>query len=485
MSKNQKKDSVSTNVIWRLLERFGSKIVTFVVSIILARKIDPTVYGTIALVTVFTAILEVFIDSGLGNALIQKKDADDLDFSSVFFFNVAMCSALYLGLFFLAPVIANFYETPTLVPIIRVLSLTLVISGVKNIQYAYISKKMMFRKFFWTHLIGTIISSVVAIVLIYTLDEKDQIWVIVVQSLVSYGINTILMWFLAGWKPKFIFSWQRLRGLISYGWKLLVAKLINTGYNKLRDLVIGKVYGTEDLAFYNKGDSFPSLLVPNITASIDGVIFPVMAEKQDDKGAIKALVKKSLQITNFIVMPMMAGMIACSTPMIEFLLTEKWLPCVPYLCMFCIVYSFVPFSIANLNAIRALGRSDMILKLEIIERVFSITLLIFAIKYGVFWIGISYVVGELFSAAACAYPNKKLISYGILSQLWDLVPLMIISTVMGISVSFIQLLGLPAILTLCIQVPIGILIYLALSWIFKLEGFMYFYDIIKRKLRKS
>lgn len=476
---NSDKKNISSNIMWRFMEKFSAKFVTFFVSIILARLLDPSTYGTVALITVFTTILEVFVDSGLGNALIQKKDADDLDFSSVFFFNVAMCTVLYLLMFFAAPLIADFYNIQELTPIVRVQSLTILISGVKNIQYAYVSREMIFRKFFFATLFGTIVSAIVGLVMAVA---GFGVWALVAQPLVNYSIDTIVLWITVQWRPKLIFSWTRLKGLLSYGWKLLIAKLVNTTYMKIRDLLIGKIYSTSDLAFFNKGDTFPAVIVPNITASVDAVMFPAMAKEQDNKIRIRELVKKSIQTSSYLVFPMMAGLIACANPLIRLLLTEKWLPCVPFLYMFCIVYAFWPFSIANLNAIKALGYSEKILKLEIIEKIFSIFLLIITLKMGVFWIGISYVTGEIFSTILCAIPNRKLIDYGFIRQFIDLIPLLFTSMIMGFIVYLIQFLGFSDVFTLVIQVVIGVLIYLILSWVFKLQGFMYFYNIFKTKI---
>lgn len=476
---NSDKKNISSNIMWRFMEKFSAKFVTFFVSIILARLLDPSTYGTVALITVFTTILEVFVDSGLGNALIQKKDADDLDFSSVFFFNVAMCTVLYLLMFFAAPLIADFYNIQELTPIVRVQSLTILISGVKNIQYAYVSREMIFRKFFFATLFGTIVSAIVGLVMAVA---GFGVWALVAQPLVNYSIDTIVLWITVQWRPKLIFSWTRLKGLLSYGWKLLIAKLVNTTYMKIRDLLIGKIYSTSDLAFFNKGDTFPAVIVPNITASVDAVMFPAMAKEQDNKIRIRELVKKSIQTSSYLVFPMMAGLIACANPLIRLLLTEKWLPCVPFLYMFCIVYAFWPFSIANLNAIKALGYSEKILKLEVIEKIFSIFLLIITLKMGVFWIGISYVTGEIFSTILCAIPNRKLIDYGFIRQFIDLIPLLFTSMIMGCIVYLIQFLGFSDVFTLVIQVVIGVFIYLMLSWVFKLQGFLYFYSIFETKI---
>ena len=258
-------DKIITNMIWRFAERCGAQGVAFIVSLVLARILEPRMYGIIALVTVFTSILSVFIDSGFGNALIQKKDADDIDFSSVFFFNITICSILYMIMFISAPYIALFYKDNQLTPVIRVLSLTLIISGVKNIQQAYVSKTMQFKRFFFSTLGGTLGAAVLGIVLAY---KGYGVWALVAQHLFNSTIDTIILWITVKWRPKVVFSWHRLKALLSYGWKFLASSLINTIYQKIRSLIVGRHYSSADLAFLNKGDQFPSLLINNINSSI-------------------------------------------------------------------------------------------------------------------------------------------------------------------------------------------------------------------------
>ena len=272
--------NVITNFFWRFLERCGAQGVTFIVSIVLARLLDPTVYGTVALVTIFTTIMQVFVDSGMGNALIQKKDADDLDFSSVFYFNMAMCSALYLIMFFAAPLIASFYRMPELTAIVRVLSFVVVISGVKNVQQAYVSRHLMFKRFFFSTLGGTIGAAVIGIAMAYL---GFGVWALVAQMLFNAAVDTTILWITVKWRPKKMFSFQRLKSLFSYGWKLLASSLIDTVYNDLRQLIIGKKYSSGDLAYYNQGKKFPQLIVTNINTSIDSVLLPTMSKAQDEQ----------------------------------------------------------------------------------------------------------------------------------------------------------------------------------------------------------
>ena len=287
-----KSNVVISNFLWRFLERCGAQGVTFIVSIVLARLLDPSVYGTVALVTVFTTIMQVFVDSGLGNALIQKKDADDLDFSSVFWFNLAMCSFLYILMFVSAPLIAAFYKAPELTPLVRALSLILIISGVKNVQQAFVSRNMMFKRFFFATLGGTLGAAVIGIAMAYL---GYGVWALICQMLFNALVDTIILWITVKWRPQRKFSLARLKVLFSYGWKLLVSHLIDTVYNELRQLIIGKIYSKSDLAQYNRGKQFPHVIVTNINTSIDSVLFPTLSKAQDDPSVVKNMTRRLLE----------------------------------------------------------------------------------------------------------------------------------------------------------------------------------------------
>lgn len=476
---NQK--SFLSNLVWKFLERCGAQLVTFVVSIVLARLLDPVVYGTIALVTVIINLLQVFIESGLGNALIQKKDADDTDFSTVFYFNVAMCTVLYLILFFTAPLISLFYEEPTLTPIIRVLGITLIISGLKNIQQAYISKNMLFKKFFFATIGGTIGSAVVGISMAIL---NFGVWALVWQHLFSIFVSTIILWLTVKWRPKFVFSFTRLKGLVSYGWKLLLASLMNSLYNNTRQLIIGKLYTTEDLAYYNKGDQFPKLIITNINYSIDSVLFPVLSKEQANKETIKAIARRAIKISSFVLWPLMVGLAACAEPLIRLLLTEKWMFCVPYLRIFCFIYVFYPIHSSNLNAIKAIGRSDIVLKLEIIKKVIGVTLLLSTMWFGVMTMAYTLLGYTLIDSFINAFPNRKLLNYNYFEQIKDMLPSILLSGVMGLAVFCITFIGLSDIFTLLIQVLLGVIIYVVGAKIFKFESFTYLLNLLKNIFKK-
>lgn len=454
---------------------------TFVVSIVLARILSPEDYGTIALVTVFTTILQVFVDSGLGTALIQKKDADDLDFSSVFYFNAALCLILYTGIFAAAPFIAKFYDDFVLVPIIRVISLTIVVAGLKNVQQAYVSRNMQFKRFFFSTIGGTIFSAILGIVLANT---GFGVWALVAQQLSNVTIDTLILWVTVKWRPKKMFSWSRLRGLLSYGWRLLVSALLDTGYNSLRNLIIGRVYSKSDLAFYDQGDKFPKAIVTNINTSIDSVLLPSMASEQDTPQRVKAMTRRAIKTSTYIMAPLMMGLAFCAEPIVTLMLTEKWLPCVPFLRIFCITYMFWPIHTANLNAIKAMGHSDCFLKLEIIKTAICLAVLLVSVRFGVMAIAYSALLTSVMSQIVNAWPNKKLLQYGYLEQVRDFAPGILLAVGMGVCVYVISFLSLPTIVVLAIQIILGAVIYIGASAILKLEEFKYLLEMVK-SLRKK
>lgn len=475
-------NKIASNLLWRFLERCGAQGVSFIVSIVLARLIAPEIYGTIALVTVFSNILQVFVDSGMANALIQKKDADNLDFSTVFFFNIVACCFLYVLIFCAAPFIALFYEQPELTAVIRVLCLTVIFSGIRNVQQAYVSKTMQFKKFFFATIGGTVVAAVVGIVLAYM---GSGVWALVTQQLLNIGIGTIILWITVKWRPQKKFSFQRLRGLFSYGWKLLAASLIDRVYNELRSLIIGKMYSSADLAYYNRGNQFPNVIVTNINTSIDSVLLPTMSAEQDHRERVCAMTRRAIKTSTYIMMPLMMGLAICAEPVVRLLLTETWLPCVPYLRIFCFTYALYPIHTANLNAIKALGRSDIFLKLEIIKKAVGLIALGISMWFGPIWMAYSLLATALISSIVNAFPNRKLLKYSYSEQIKDMLPQIILSCVMGSLVYCVQFLGFHDIIILIIQVAVGAFVYIAGSLLFKLESFEYIWNMVKGYIPKK
>lgn len=476
------KEKVLSNLFWRFLERTGAQSVALIVSIVLARILSPTDYGIIALITVFINILNVFVDSGLGTALIQKKDADDIDFSTVFYTNIVFCVLLYIIMFFVAPFLATFYKNEQLTSIIRVLSITILISGVKNIQQSYVSKTLQFRKFFFSTLIGTITAAVVGI---YMAHHGYGVWALVAQQLTNLAIDTILLWITVKWRPMFIFSFKRLKGLFSYGWKILISALLDTFYTNLRNLIIGNKYTSEDLAFYTKGELFPKAIVGNITNTIDSVLLPTMSAEQDDTERVKQMTRRAIKTSTFCIAPLMMGLAACAPNVISLLLTDKWLSAVPFLIAFCITYIFYPIHTANINAIKAMGRSDLFLKLEILKKIVGLIILFSTMWFGVKVMAYSLLFASVICQLINSWPNKKLLNYGYLEQLKDILPSILMAAGMGVIIYFGIFIPVSKILQLIIQIVLGIVIFVCGSKLFRLESYIYIENIIKTKRCKN
>lgn len=472
------KQYIFTNFIWKFAERCGSQAISFIVSIILARLLMPSDYGTVALVMVFLTILQVFADSGFGVALIQKKNADDIDFSSVFYVNIAVGTLLYFIMWLAAPMIASFYGMPDLVALVRVMSLVLLINSLRNVQQAYVSKHMIFKRFFYATLGGSIISAVVGISMAYL---GFGVWALVAQQLTNSAIGTAILWFTVNWRPKLVCSVKRLKGLFSFGWKMLSSALLDTGYQQLWQLIIGKLYSPADLAFFNQGQKFPNLIVTNINASIDSILLPTMASEQDHRERVRDMTRRAIKTSIFIMAPMMMVLAFSSTNVVTLVLTEKWLPCVPFLCIFCINYMFWPVHTANLNAINALGRSDIFLKLEIIKKVVGISVLLFTMQYSVMAMAYGMLLTGVLSQIINSWPNRKLLGYGYLHQLRDLLPSIVLAVIAGVVAYGISMMQLPIHLALVIalQVIAGAVTYLALSYLFHVDSLLYLFQVIK------
>ncbi len=474
------KKQVLAGLFWKFSERIIAQLISLIVSIILARMLEPTDYGAVSLVMVFITIANVFVSSGLGSALIQKKDADNLDFSSVLFINIVMGLILYLVLFFIAPYVATFYNMPILAPVLRVLGIRIPVAAVNSVQHAYVSRNMLFKRFFWSTLFGTLFSGIVGIAMAF---QGWGVWALVAQYLVNCCTDTVVLWITIKWRPQFKYSWERAKGLVKYGWKILVSGLIDSVYSQLRSLIIGKLYRPESLAFYNQGDKYPSLIVININASISGVLFPAIAQFQDDTEKMKQMTRRAIQVSSFVMWPMMIGLAVVAEPFVELILTDKWLSCVPYLRIFCFSYGLWPIHTANLQVLNAMGRSDLYLRLEIIKKAVGIITLIITMQYGTLAIAWGVFFTGITSTFINSSPNKKLLNYTYYEQLQDLLPGLLLSGIMALLIYPLHFLEISSILLIILQVLLGGSIYLLLAFFIKQPTFLYLLSFVKKKHR--
>lgn len=476
------KSKVMSGLVWKYAERCGAQGIQFIVSIVLARLLTPADYGLIGLITVFITVAQVFAQSGMGQALVQRKGADELDFSTVFYYSLGFSVILYWILFAVAPFIASFYNAPKLTAVVRVLGLGVIVGAVNSVQNAYVQKTMQFKKFFFSTLGGTIASAFTGIFAAY---KGYGVWALVVQQLTNQIINTIVLWFTVKWRPMLKFSFGRMKKLFSFGWKLLCSNLLDTVYSNMYSLIIGKFYSSADLGYYNKGKSFPMLIINNINTAINSVLLPVMSEAQDEKERVKAMVRRSISVSTFIIFPLMAGLAAVAEPMVKILLTDKWLLAVPFIQFCCFTYAFWPVHTANLQAITALGRSDIFLKLEIIKKLQGILILIITLPHGLYVMMAGRCFGTVLSSFINAFPNKKLLNYSYLEQMKDILPSMLLSLVMCVIVLGVNLLKLNVWITIFVQIILGAFIYIGGAKLFKFEMFNYVLNTAMSILRRK
>ena len=475
---------VFSGLFWVYLENIAAQVVNFIVSIVLARLLAPDDYGTIALVNVFINISNVFVTSSFSNSLIQKKDADDLDYSSMFWFSLSVAVVLYVGLFFASPGISKFYNNNDLLLILRILALRIPLSAYNSIQTAYVSSHMVFKKSFISTLGGALLSGVFGIALAYM---GFGIWALVGQSLLNVLFNTLILMIVVKWRPRRIFSLQRLKPLVKYGWKLLVTGLLFTSYSELRSLVIGKRYSADDLGYYDRGNSFPRLIAANIDSTINRVLFPSLSQKQDDLERLLAMARRAGKTSTYLMTPLLFGLAIVAEPLVLLLLGEKWLPCVPYLQILSLVWWLQPIQTCAAQAIKAIGRSDIYLKIEIISKICGILLLAGAvfIVNSVYAIAMSMLIGQAIAVVFYGTCMSKYIGYKIKDQLHNFLIPTLLGIAMSISVYFIPKVIHSTIFCLFIQVILGGGIYIGLSAIFKVEEYKYLLNLVKERMRKK
>ena len=474
------REKTYTNFFWKFLEQTLGQFVSLVVSIVLARILLPEDYGVVTVVLIFIVVCDVFISQGFASALIQKKEVDDRDYSSMFYASLALSLLLYSALFFSAPFIQSFFgsQYALLSPILRVMGLQIPISAVKAIQQAVVSRNLQFRKFFWATLGGKCMSAVVGI---WMALEGYGAWALAGQSLSCCLVDTLILSLIVKWRPIAYFSWGRIRSMVSFGSKLVAAGLVDTLYNKLRSFVIGKQFNPADLAFYEKGDQFPSLLMNTTNSSLMAVLFPVMSKFQEDKNSVLQVCRRSVKVCTYVLFPIMAVLALVSEDLICVLLTDKWIECTPYAQIFCAVYAFYPIYTVNIQAIKAVGQGNAYLILEVAKKITGILCLIIAIPYGMIWIALSLLISTFINYIINGIAAKLVLGYGIRQQVVDILPNVAVVAIMTIVVYFLPQISDSRILNLVINCVICVLLYGGVSLLFKNENLQYLMSFITSK----
>lgn len=442
------KHRIVSGVFWQGLERIGSQGISFVISIVLARLLAPEEFGVIAIIMIFTALCGCFVDSGFGSALIQKQDITEADCSSVFYINIAVAFVMYGLLFLGAPWIAMFYHSPQLSLYLRFSALVVVIRSFSNVQLALLNKRMLFHLSFRINWVALLISGATGIILAYC---GLGVWALIAQQLSNAVVTGISLWLWVKWHPQWLFDWSRAKELFQFGWKLFVSALLDTLYNDIYSLTIGKIANLTMLSYYNRGKSIPNIGMGSINSTLGSVLFPAFSEIQSDREKMRLLAKRGLQNIMFAVVPALTLLFVLAEPLVKILLTEKWLPCVIFLRLCCIEYLFWPLHTTNLQIITACGRSDVFLILEIIKKIQCAVMIFATYRYGVTAMVIGACVLGFFCAIENGWINRKLINYAPWTQLWDLFPMFLIGVISG-SLVF---LGLHFIINPWLQLFIG------------------------------
>lgn len=480
-------EKIYKGLFWTYAERFSAQIVSVIVTIIIARILLPEQYGIIAIVTVLINICDALVTGGIGNALIQKKECLKIDYDSIFLLNFILSIVLYFILFFLAPFFEKIYMFESLTIIIRIMGVKIIIASLNSVQHAYVQKKMAFRKFFYSTFVGTLISAIVGIILAY---NGFGVWALVAQYLTNSVIDTIMLYFFSGWKPGIKYSSTRVKEMLPYGFKYLFASIISVSEESARSLIIGKVYNSSELAYYDQGKKYPSLIVGTINTCIAKVLLPALSNIQNDIEAVKEITRKFIRISSYILCPMMLGFVCLSKCFISVVLTDKWLPAVEYINVFCLAYLTRAITTTCQQSLLSQGRSDINLLMEIINKSISISMTLVAIFVfdNPFYVAVSFLIAEISSLIIFSIASSKVLKYHVSQQILDFFPSFLASFIMGLVVYFFLKFVPYSWYSLLCSILIGVVVYFLESWLFKINAFIYlkgkFLIIINRRKNK-
>lgn len=468
------------NMGWQFLQKFSTQIVTFMVGLVLARLLTPDEYGIVAIVQLIVTFFDAFSSRGFNQALIQKKDPDDLDYSTVCWFNIGLNVVFFVGLFLLAPVIAAFYDDQRLTLMIRVVSARLIITGYNTLQNTFVQKNMLFKKLLWPSIIGATVSAVVGVTLALT---GAGAWALIFQTLAGTITNTVVLFFSIEWRPQFKFSFQRLKGMSRYGISMLLTSLIESVYNELRGLMIGKMYSTADLAYHDKGRQIPTLVMSNVQDSVSSVFFAALTH-ENSREDINQKVRDNMGIMVFVMGPLLIGLASVSHPLITFLYAEKWVGAVPYLKMYCLSYLSWVIQIPVLQALNAIGKADTTLKITITHCVIGLVLLFAMASIGPVAVAASVTIANVIITAIILMVYNKHFHYSLLDIVKDVGVTVVQLGAMVLVVTLAGNLVSHVLLQLIVQVLAGVAVYVLLSELFKNKAYLAVKNTVLKKIKK-
>ena len=477
MSDSLKSKTVK-GVMWSSIDRFTTQGISFVFSMLIARMLLPSDYGVIGMLAVFMAVANCFVDSGFGSALVRKNDRTETDFCTVFYFNIAVACICYALLFLASPYIARFYNLPLLESVTKVWGLNLIISSFAGIQNAQLTIAIDFKSRAKISVITTLFTGIVGL---WLASRGYGVWALVFQTLSSNILRTILLWAIVRWMPKLIFSWQSFKDLFSYGSKLLTSRLLDTVYNNIYPIVIGKFFSPQSLGMYSRADGLAQFPSFNITKIIQAVTFPILCKIQDDDVRLSNVYRRFLRMFAFVVFPLMMGLSAVADPFIRLVLTDKWSGSILYLQIICFALMWFPVHGINLDILHVKGRSDYFLKLEVIKKILGVTILCVTIPLGLVAMCYGRVFSTIVSLGINTYYTKKIIGYSFLDQMKDLLHILVHSLVMyGIVLAIVHV--MPTLWSqLLVGTLAGIAYYIIGAYLMKFDELNELLLLIKRK----
>lgn len=474
---NNLKSKVLSGLFWQYFQRIANQLVGFIVSIILARLLLPEDFGVVALMGVFITVSNIFIDSGFGNALIQRKSIDELDTSSVFYINLFVSFFLYGLLFIISPVIARYYGMPSLSDFLRVQAVQIIIMAFYCVQHSMLVRNMKFKINFYVNFTAVLISAIVGITLAY---NAYGVWSLIFSQLSMQFVCCVGLWLLVGWRPKLKFSFKRLQSLLGYSSRILGGSLLHVIYNNVYNLVIGKQYTSSQLGYYNRGQLIPTIIIDNAANTINGVMFSALSSIQDDKERFLSVVRKMVSIVAFIVFLIVSLMLPLASDVISLLLTDKWLPSVPFMRIVCLTVCFTPFILINSAILTSLGESDKYLKTTIISKILSIILILGASLIGIYYMVGAGSIAAVVSVIVTGYWNEKLINYSRMTFLQDILPSMLLGCISACLAYCVTLFKMNSLITLLLGGGVGIIFYLCGAYIFKFRQIQTIVEIIRK-----
>ena len=480
---NDLRYSTVTSLFWKLFEKGGRAVVELVVQIVMARLLAPEEFGALAIMLVFVNIGNVIVQSGLNTALVQADEIDEADLSTVFWLSFGASLVLFAVVFAMAPVIEDFYAMPYMVWPLRVLGFLLLVTAFNSVQVAIVQRELQLRKVFIATIVAVTTSGVVGI---GAALSGAGLWALVLQQLVYQVVNCLVLGLQVRWFPRFAFDPNKARKHFGYGWKLLASGILDQGYQSLSDLIIGKQFSASSLGLVSQGKKYPQALGSMLDGAIQPVMLSAVSRVQEDVAYVKRLVRRALKTSTFLIVPAMTLFGVCAEPIVRILLGDKWLPCVPFLQMYCFIYALLPIHTTNLQALNGMGRSDLFLKLELFKKAYGICFILFAafVLKDVYLMVAMYMLTGIISTFVNAWPNKKVIGYSYGEQLRDICPAFLLSVASGALAWCVFLAGLPSLPTIALQCVVMASAYLGLAKLFRVEEFGYLLATAKELLSR-